>query len=289
MNINEISPYVRRAMHSQINPGFRIGERVIFDYEIIHIAYGKMRVTVAGKDYICDKGSVILLRPGVPHTLSSVDGLAVSQPHIHFDVTYDSFSQKVYITFKNLDRFSEEEKTWIRKDIFEGISLNPLIKLTDKEAFLKTFYETIDVFYKKQEMYELVCKMKMTELIKMMIQDNMTLPKSEENDKSLPELIRHFIDYSFKNAITLDSLEKQFNYSKFHIGRVFFEHTGMTVIKYYNEKRMGYAKSMLASGAQVSDVVRELNFSSIYSFSRTFKKAVGYAPSEYKNYIKANK
>ena len=107
MNLNEISPYVRRAMHSQISPGFRIGERVIFDYEIIHIAYGKMCVTVAGKDYICDKGSLILLRPGIPHTLSCVDGYAVSQPHIHFDVTYDEFSQKVYITFKNIEKFTK--------------------------------------------------------------------------------------------------------------------------------------------------------------------------------------
>ena len=282
MNINEISPYVRRAMHSQMNSGFLIGQRVIFDYEIIHIAYGKMRINIGNKDYICQKGDIILLRPGIPHTLSSVDDIAVSQPHIHFDVTYDEHSEKVYITFKDIDKFTDEEKTWIRKDIFEDMALCPIIKISDQSKFLKTFYEVIDVFYKKTDVYQLSCKAKMIELIETIIKDNAVIHEKPQADIALPELIRHYIDYSFKNVITLDSLEKQFNYSKFHIGRVFFDHVGTTVIKYYNEKRVKYAKAMLSSGASVSEVVEELNFSSISAFSRYFKTAVGCSPSEYR-------
>lgn len=282
MNLNTISPYIRRAMHSQMNSGFLIGQRVIFDYEIIHIAYGKMRISIGGKDYICQKDDIILLRPGIPHTLSSIDGIAVSQPHIHFDVTYDEYSEKVYITFKDIDGFTSEEKSWIRKDFFEDMNVLPIIWVTDKAAFLKIFYEIIDLFYKKQPMYQLQCKAKMINLIEIIIKDNVSRSEKQTADAALPELIRHYIDYSFKNVITLDSLEKQFNYSKFHIGRVFFDNVGTTVIKYYNEKRIKYAKAMLSSGATVSEVVDELNFSSIYAFSRHFKAAVGLSPSEYK-------
>ena len=283
MNINEISPYVRRAMHSQMNSGFLIGQRVIFDYEIIHIAYGKMRINIGGKDYICEKGDIVLLRPGIPHTLSSVDGIAVSQPHIHFDVTYDEHSEKVYITFKDIDKFTDEEKTWIRKDIFYNMDLCPIIKISEQSEFLKTFYEIIDIFYKKPNLYQLKCKSKMIELIDSIIKDNSVVHEKPQADSALPELIHHYLNYSFKNVITLDSLEKQFNYSKFHIERVFFNHVGTTVIKYYNEQRAKYAKAMLSSGASVTEVTEELNFSSIYAFSRWFKKIVGCSPSEYKS------
>ena len=286
MNINEISPYVRRAMHSQLKSGFIIGQRVIFDYEIIHVAYGRMRVNIGNKDYICKKDDIILLRPGIPHTLSSVDGRAVSQPHIHFDVTYDEYSSKVYITFKDKEEFTDEEKTWIRKDIFEEMDTCPIIKVSDKSAFLKTFYEIIDIFYKKPNLYQLRCKAKMIELIETLINDNISVSDSGEGDTALPQLIRHYIDYSFKNVITLDTLEKQFNYSKFHIGRVFFDYAGTTVIKYYNERRIACAKAMLSSGATVSEVVKDLNYSSIYSFSRHFKTAVGMSPSEYRKITK---
>ena len=38
MNLNTISPYVRRAMRSQLRAPFKLGQRVIFDYEIIYLA-----------------------------------------------------------------------------------------------------------------------------------------------------------------------------------------------------------------------------------------------------------
>lgn len=283
MNTNEISPYVRRAIHSQLGSGFRIGPRIIFDYELIHLAYGKFILNIEGKNYLCQKGDFILLRPNITHTFICLDGIAISQPHIHFDVTYDEYSEKVYISFKDSDLFTDEERTWIRKDIFADDITEPILKISDKAEFSRIFYEVIDTFYKKPPLYQLTCKAKMTELLGIVIKDNTTLIQEPEVDADLPELIQHFINYNFKNPITLDSLEKQFNYSKFHIGRVFLEHTGKTVIKYYSEKRIKYAKAMLASGASVSEVVEELNFSSIYAFSRTFKTAVGCAPSEYKD------
>ena len=57
----------------------------------------------------------------------------------------------------------------------------------------------------------------------------------------------------------------------------------MPIIKYYNAKRLEYAKEMLREGAAVTRVANELNFSSIYSFSRFFKNAAGSSPTEYQS------
>ena len=45
---------------------------------------------------------------------------------------------------------------------------------------------------------------------------------------------------------------------------------------------MVYAKEMLQEGAGVTQVANELNFNSIYSFSRFFKNAAGCSPTAYR-------
>lgn len=278
MNLNTISPYVRRAQRSYIRAPFKIGQRVIFDYEIIYLSSGKFLFTMDGKDYVCNKGDVIFIRPGHPHTLASLEDIPISQPHIHFDMHYDENSDNIYICFKDLPNFSEMELSWIRKD---EVDIGPILHISDTEAFTKLLYEIITLFDQKPAFYQLLCKEKMIAMIKMILQDNTVAYEPVRSIVSLPAMIKHYIDYNYQNPISLESLEKQFNYSKFHISRTFLEYTGMTVIKYYNQKRLQHAQFLLQKGIAVSDIVEELHFSSIYAFSRFFKNAVGVAPSAY--------
>ena len=278
MNLHTLSPYVRRAMRSHLRAPFNIGQRSIFDYEIIYLAAGKFIFNTDGKDYLCKKGDVIFIRPGHPHTLVSIDNVSISQPHIHFDMRYDENSDNIYISFKDIPRFSEHELAWIRED---EVDIGPILRISDKEAFTKLLYSIIDTFEQKPPFFQLKCKEQMLALIKIVLEDNTVAYEKDHSIVSLPAMIKHYIDYNFRNPISLDSLEKQFNYNKFHISRTFLEHTGTSVIKYYNQKRLKHAKGMLEAGATVSEVVEELHFGSIYAFSRFFKNAEGVAPSVY--------
>ncbi len=279
MNLNAISPYVRRAQRSHMRAPFKIGQRVIFDYEIIYLSSGRFLFSMDEKDYICNKGDVIFIRPGHPHTLKSIDNISISQPHIHFDMRYDENSDHIYISFKDLPSFSEKEFSLIRED---ELQIGPILQISDIDAFTKLLYDIITTFEQKHAFFQLVCKEKMISLLKMILEDNTVSYELDRSIISLPAMIKHYIDYNFQNPITLESLEKQFNYSRFHISRTFLEHTGMTVIKYYNKKRIEHAQQILRKGATVSEVVEELHFNSIYAFSRFFKNAVGVSPSEYK-------
>lgn len=279
MNLNTISPYVRRAMHSQMRAPFKIGQRIIFDYELIYLESGKFLLTVDKKEYICKKGDFIFLRPGHPHTLESIDKIGISQPHVHFDLCYDEYSDKVYISFKDFDKCSDQEKKMIRRD---ELDIGPIIRVEDVEGFKKIFFEIIDVHSKKPPLYQLECKEKMTRLIATVIKDNTVAYEKEDPFVTLPAMIKHYVDYNFANVITLASLEEQFHYSRFHISRTFLAYTGKTVMKYYSERRIEHAKVLLLRGKSVTEIVSELNYGSIYAFSRHFKNAVGCSPSEYK-------
>ena len=281
MNLNSLSPFVRYAARSYIPAPFIIGRRIIFDYEVIYIDSGCMLLTLEGKDYICEKGDVIFLRPGQPHCLQSIDQHPVSQPHIHFDMNYDQFSELAYISYKDLPDFTAEEKTWIRTDLFADNAIGPFLKISDMETFQNLLYEIISDYYCKAGMYQLELKQKMLKLLKMILQDNMVAHEENEPDPDVSFIIKQFIDYNYKNIISLDSLEKQFHYSRYHISRAFSAYTGTPIIKYYNQKRLEYAKDMLREGASVTSIANELNFSSIYAFSRFFKSAAGCSPTKY--------
>ena len=283
MNLNDLSPFVRYAARSYLHAPFKIGRRIIFDYEIIYVDSGLFCLTVEDKEYICKKGDVIFLRPGQPHCLQSIENCSISQPHIHFDMNYDAFSESVYISYKDLPDFTEEEKTWIRRDLFADTSIGPLLKITDMDAFRNLLYEIISDFFCKAELYQIDLKQKMLRLLQMVIRDNTVTYEEADPDLEIPAIVKQFIDYNYKNIISLDTLEKQFHYSKSSLSRSFSSYTGMPIIKYYNAKRLEYAKEMLREGAAVTRVANELNFSSIYSFSRFFKNAAGCSPTEYQS------
>lgn len=55
MDYNILSPYVRFALYSVIEPPFTVGWRIIFDYELIFVDGGGCRLTINGTEYLCKK------------------------------------------------------------------------------------------------------------------------------------------------------------------------------------------------------------------------------------------
>ena len=70
MNVHEISPYVRYAANSVLCAPFQIGPRAIFDYELVLIESGKFLLEYRSIEYICQKGDVLLFRPGYNVTIT---------------------------------------------------------------------------------------------------------------------------------------------------------------------------------------------------------------------------
>ena len=119
-------------------------------------------------------------------------------------------------------------------------------------------------------------------MLQMVIRDNLSDYEQAAPESDIAAMVKQFIDYNYKNIISLDTLEQQFHYSRYYLSRAFVDYTGRPIIKYYNEKRLVYAKEMLQEGAGVTQVANELNFNSIYSFSRFFKNAAGCSPTAYR-------
>lgn len=279
MNISEINPYIRLAIHSELPAPFYIKRRVIFDYELIYIEDGDLTLTYDDKVWYGQKGDFILLCPGVPHSFQ-VYRTTLVQPHIHFDMKYDQQSENVYICYKDYPDLNPAEKTMVRENFFPNQDGSPFLKITDTETFLKTFYDIIDSSSAVNPK-PLSRKAKMLSLLETIIAENTSISMAQPSGSAgIASYVRSFVRANYHQNITLDILEQHFGYSKYYIEKVFKKAYGTSVISYRNQKRMEAAVQLLAKHT-VSETAYMLGYSSIYTFSNAFRSAYGVSPTKY--------
>ena len=91
-----------------------------------------------------------------------------------------------------------------------------------------------------------------------------------------------FIDSNYFDNLNIDNIADQAYFSKYHFIRLFKSVYGVTPNNYLVKVRMDNAKTLLTRGYPVLEASILVGFKSPTSFTGTFKKAVGLAPSEYR-------
>lgn len=277
MNIHEINPYIRRALHSVLKAPFTINDRIILDYELLYVANGICDITCEGALHRYKKGDIFLIPPNVNHRFDSVTHTDFVQPHIHFDLKYDRFSTRRFINFKTVEDMSEAERQMIGENIFSNKAIQ-ILQPKDKPLFLRLFYETIDL-YNSGTASTLAWKGTLCQLLSMVLPDS-----TETSEKTPPivEQVKDYLDLNFTNVITLENLSAYFYINKYTLIRKFQAAYGMGVIAYVHHLKLERAKELLhTSTLTVSEISDQLGFDSIYTFSRFFKRHTGVSPKTY--------
>lgn len=188
-------------------------------------------------------------------------------------------SSSVPVCFKDISDLTEDEKKNIREDVFSQYPQTPFVQFSDMNATRLLFEKIVS----QPQPSALVQKGLLIELIDMLISDN--FPEAFSSDEnlrySIEEHVKEYLDAGQGLTSNLDNIARQFNYSKYHLERLFKARYGISLISYRNNKRLQLAKEMLQIDS-VSSVSGKLGFSSIYVFSRAFKNHFGYPPSDSK-------
>jgi len=275
MYLSLINPYIRVAMQSIISARNNIRRRVIYDYELIYLERGEFTLIYGEKTYHCKAGDIIFIRPGIAHSfqLSSTE---ISQPHIHFDITCRPLSEKIPISFKDIDAMNERERSWIHTDYFADYEPYPFISVQNKEQFLKVFYQIIS-----KEHDPLVKKSLMIQLISLFINTSFPNVLEEHAPFNIAYQLKDYIDSGNGVKMSLDDFAKLFSYSKFYLEKKFKSVFGISLIEYRNQRRMDHANQLLEKYS-VTRVADELGYNSIYSFSRAYRNHFGVSPRKHK-------
>lgn len=278
MNLLELNPYLRRCWYDII-PVSRGGikPRIILDYELICLESGKMQMDYNGNTFLCQGGDILLLCPGIPHSFQLL-GEPLSQPHIHFDLVYDSYSPAVFVSLQPLETMSEAARRMIRKNEFPQLSDSPFLTIRDPDAFRSIFYQILD----NEHIHSLRSKALMLQLIEIILEDHGLNDDAPDTAQSTAAaLVKAFLDANYHLEFNLDQLATQFSYSKFYLEKLFQQTYGTSIVRYRNQRRMTEALNLLQDHS-VTETAQLTGFSSIYTFSRAFRAFYGYSPTQQK-------
>lgn len=284
--MNNLSPYIRRALDSYIEFPFHIKERVIFDYELLYVKEGEIRVTVEDKIYQGIPGDIFLFKPNQKHEIQSLNNKRLHQPHIHFDLYYRPDSPQVPISFKPLSAISEGEMDWFREDITCQME-DPLpnhMRLNKPIVIDKMMYEIIYEMNGNFPYTDISMKGLFTQLWVQLLRENYWQRHKHLFTKweSLGR-VKNYISNKSNEEITLDELAELVNFNKYYLCKLFKKAFGKTPVQYHSSVRLEKAKQLMQfTPLSLSDIAEKTGFQSIHVFSRAFRKQEGISPSSYR-------
>lgn len=141
-----------------------------------------------------------------------------------------------------------------------------------------------------EQLIRLYLEMLLIDLVRQTVaSEPATAPEPVPDSLSQPDaiLLRQITDYysaHIAEHITVETICKEFSIGRSHLQRIFRRETGLGAIEYFCQMRISAAKKMIRENEKnLTEIARELGYTSIHYFSKQFKKITGMAPSKYLN------
>lgn len=104
-------------------------------------------------------------------------------------------------------------------------------------------------------------------------------------------MIEKIISYIAENMdkdLCLETLSKEFHYSKYYISRVFLKNTGYTIYQYIKQQRLARAaKELTETKRPIVEIAYHAHYQSQQAFTFAFRQVYQVSPQEYrKNGVK---
>lgn len=95
-----------------------------------------------------------------------------------------------------------------------------------------------------------------------------------------------WIDNNLDSRLDIETVSRRAGYSKWHLQRLFKEHTGSPLAEYIRAQKLQKSVERLAhSDEPILNVAIALGFDSQQSFNRSFKRQYGQAPGAWRRSI----
>lgn len=282
-----ITPYIRVAWDNFcMQNDWYIPPRVIFDYEIICLMQGEIELMVDEEYYKVFPGDFIIIRPMQRHSIRSIGKDFVRQPHVHFDLQEDEYSEMVYISFKDLKDINPTEYKFFRKDILADICPNmpSVLRTARSKKISELLLGIIEEKDKRMVYSDIQANGLFLQMLSMLLREADQVGEHEKNaENDVAWKAQQYLTSNLNRNISLDELSEQIHVSKYYLSHKFKEIFGVSPKQYHMDSRIDYAKKMLTNTQDsIGNIAEKTGFENIYSFSRAFKKREHVSPSIYR-------
>ncbi|MEF3305826.1 AraC family transcriptional regulator [Paenibacillus sp. GYB003] len=286
MDLDRLSPYVRVALDHYLAPGWKIRERALFDYELLYVKEGTLRVTLEEGDCEGVPGDLFLFKPGQRHAITVTSDVPVRQPHVHFDLIYLPDSPDVKVSFKPIEEMTPAELAMIREDVCSAppFELPTRLSLRNPSVFESMLLDLIRDFRIGLPYAGAAAKGAFIRLWIHLLREHAwsVNPHLHSNWERLTK-VKQTIDHTPEQDVSLAALADMAGLSPFYFLRAFSQAFGMPPVKYAQTVRIGKAREMIQfTSLPLTEIAERVGFRSIHAFSRAFKRIDGVPPSFYR-------
>ncbi len=111
-----------------------------------------------------------------------------------------------------------------------------------------------------------------------------------DSEQNLYFKIMKYIDNNLLTINKLTDITDDLHYNYVYLSRIFKKKFGKSIYAYYSMKKLDLAKQLIEDGKMsITAISEHLNYSSLYVFSRIYKKHFGISPNTYRQQLLTEK
>ena len=231
-----------------------------------------------------NKGDWIFLRPGVRHKTINIGESPFSYLAVHFDI--DDLPLRKLLKNSILNHITHQTamETQLAKytteidHLIQKILFNKNYILTDQDIIL-TVTEVDKLLFQANVMAVISEYIKLIEKNSQATQEtNFTKQQFEIADE-----MKVLLEKNVFGSLNINDISEALGYSRSHCTRIFTQVYGSSPRQYYTNLKIKKAKELLLlTNKGIDEISSELGFSSLFHFSRQFKRWTSKSPSEYR-------
>jgi len=287
LEINQISPSIRKVGIQEKNKSYHAQFRINYDYELIYCHLGHFQLEVENQSLILQAGDFVLIPPATQHRFLAQKLFEAYWVHFDFIPYSNQIILNQHVTNNNNDLYSSSLSLpeIIRPKIIisPNLELPLLIKnqdLSNKEFFIRL----IDLYTEKPYLWELEAKIILIKLIIFFIQEAKELTNKDLSEVEIVHKTKIFITEHYHRQIKMSELGELLSYHPDTINRIFKNQTDTTISNYIKKYRINRATEILLRTNLTLNIIAELTgFEDVSYFCKTYKKETGFTPTKMRN------
>lgn len=254
-----------------------VGEKHNF-WEIVYVDSGAVEIVRDGEAVILKQGEIIFHHPNEFHTIKSYN----SSPNIFIisfvckSNTMACFNKFKAVLNKSLKPFissiiEEADKTYLipkNDTTLKKLEIKPDAPLGG-EQLIKTYLEQFLIILTRD-----ISKKN----------DITIFPLKQSMETHLISEMKDFMKSKVTEKLRTEDICNAFGYSKTYLSQLFKSQCSVSLMKYYNQQKIEYAKKLIRENKyNITQISNMLSFDNPQYFSRVFKRITNLTPSEFIN------
>lgn len=258
---------------------FYENKTLMIEYNNDHMLMNKPHMHKAFEIIYVRKGQTIAYADNNSYMLNPGDTFISFPNQIHY---YDTVHSGEFMVIIFMPEIVYEYGAQLSKSVPD----TNYIQASDSKNISSVFNK----IYKAEGDYKYLAINGYINVIMSMILPHLKLKTVSAENNSTIHSIMDFCSHNFKENVTLDLIAENLHLSKYYISHLINKRLNLSFNEYINSLRISEACALLKQNKiKIADISEAVGFGTIRSFNRSFKRAMGISPLEYRNSILALK